>query len=421
MKRIDIDKLQAGDIILTASRTKTGKAVRLASRGIVSHAMICVQHGSIIDSTADGVQAWNLQREFFSDDEDIFGFRLRDELPPVAMARVVDVARSEIGARYSKTEAARSVLGGPKPRNGRQFCSRLVARAYASVGIELVPDQDYCTPEDLRLSPLLVEIDNLAVAVTPEDAGAMANRPNPLQRMRDSQNAVLNAARRLDSRVENFTDLDRLVRERPEWDSAIAQAYRDSGYLDLWRHEIEAHPYRYDLALMEIITDPAMIVDLRGYCVDTISEAYSGGLRFAVNLTHYQAMQGQSERETLGLLIELYEILVRNNERRVETARAWLFRRHPDDVFNHMERVIPHSELWFSIVDRVEPRLGAIARISIQGRQSLEVCSSCGDPGRDYRVANAAEAMPGVPSLRLCPDCVAIRRGFGEQLEEIDW
>lgn len=33
--------------------------------GIVSHAMICVQHGSFIDSTADGVQARNLQRELF--------------------------------------------------------------------------------------------------------------------------------------------------------------------------------------------------------------------------------------------------------------------------------------------------------------------------------------------------------------------
>jgi hypothetical protein len=49
MQRIDIDRLRPGDIILTANRTKAGKLVRVASRGIVSHAMICVQHGSIID------------------------------------------------------------------------------------------------------------------------------------------------------------------------------------------------------------------------------------------------------------------------------------------------------------------------------------------------------------------------------------
>lgn len=363
--------------------------------------MICVQHGSVIDSTAHGVQAWNLQREFFQDDEAILAFRLREPLPPVSIARVVDFARSEIGTRYSKAEAARSVLGGPKPRNTKQFCSRLVARAYASVGVQLVVDHDYCTPEDLRLSPLLIELDDFTETVTPDDIAALEARPNPLQDMRDAQNAVLAAARRFDPRVENFTDVDRVVQAHPEWDAAIAQAYRDSGYLDLWKQELQAHPYRYDLAVMETITGPAMLVDLRNYCIDTIREAYSGGVRFAVNLTHYQAAQSRNQRETLVLLIQLYETLVRNDELRRETARSWLLRHHPSDVAQHMERVMPHSELWFSIVDRVEPRLGAMARVSIQRQRSTEVCSSCGDPALDYRLGNAAEAMPGVPSLRL--------------------
>ena len=129
VKRIKIDRLEPGDIILTASTTKMGKVIRASTGGIVSHAMICVQHGSLIDSTAAGVQAWNLQRELFEDDERVFGFRSREPLPPVTVARIVDFARSEIGARYSKPEAVRSLLGGPKLRNAKQFCSRLVARA----------------------------------------------------------------------------------------------------------------------------------------------------------------------------------------------------------------------------------------------------------------------------------------------------
>ncbi|MCB4860959.1 hypothetical protein K7W03_15305 [Sphingobium sp. PNB] len=63
--------------------------------------------------------------------------------------------------------------------------------------------------------------------------------------------------------------------------------------------------------------------------------------------------------------------------------------------------------------------LGAISRISIQRMGSPDVCSACGDPADDYRLVNAAEAMPGVPSLRLCSDCVGIRRGGGEILEPI--
>lgn len=420
MQRIDIDRLQPGDIILTANRTKAGKLVRVASKGIVSHAMICVQHGSIIDSTADGVQAWNLQREFFRDDEAVFVFRLRNPLLAVEMARVVDFARAEIGTRYSKSEAARSVLGGAKPHGGRQFCSRLVARAYGSVGIQLVSDQDYCTPDDLRKSLLLVELRDVIQSVSVGEMEAIATHPNPLQIMRDAQNALLAAGRKLDPKVENFNDLDRIVQEHPEWDSAIAEAYRDSGYLDIWRHELQLHPYRYDLALMESIAAPEMLADLRSYCIETIREAHSGGVRFAVNMTHYRAAQSESERETLALLIGLYETLVHNHEVRVETARFWLLRHHPADIAEYMERVVPHSELWFLIVDRVEPRLGAIARHSIQSARSTEVCSSCGDPAHDYRLENGADAMPGVPSLRLCDDCVEIRRGFGEVLHAWD-
>ncbi|MBA4163101.1 MAG: hypothetical protein C0510_00490 [Erythrobacter sp.] len=420
MRRIDIDRLRPGDIILTANRTKEGNVVRVASKGVVSHAMICVQHGSIIDSTEEGVQAWNLQREFFREDEAVFAFRLRDPLAPVEMARIIDFARSEIGTRYSKAEAARSVLGGRKPRGSRQFCSRLVAQAYAAVGIQMVPDQDYCTPEDLRNSPLLVELADVTQPVSAEEIEAIAAYPSPLDLMRESHNAVLAAGRRLDPVVENFTDLVRLILDHPEWDATIAHALRGSGYLDVWRHERLAHPYRYDLPLMKSVSDPAMVADLQAYCIETIREAYSGGVRFAVNLTQYQAMQRKSARDTLRILIAHYETLVHEHELRIETARSWLLSHYPDDVARYMERVVPHTPLWFSIVDRVEPRLGAIARLAIRHSESAEVCSSCGDPASDYRLVNAAEAMPGIPSLRLCSDCVAIRRGFGEQLDAFD-
>lgn len=86
-----------------------------------------------------------------------------------------------------------------------------------------------------------------------------------------------------------------------------------------------------------------------------------------------------------------------------------------------MERVEPHSDLWLSIVDRVEPKLGMLARIAIESEQSLEICSSCGDePVNDYRIANSASAMSGVLSLRFCDDCHAIRLSFGEKLEPLD-
>ncbi len=416
MKRVNGDVLKAGDIVLTASRSKLSKGIRLTTRGTVSHAMICVEHWSVIDSTADGVHSKNLQREIFEDDEEVSVFRLRVGLDRLPTRQIVNFARSEIGTRYSKREAVRSVIASTKPRNGREFCSRLVARAYASAGIELVKDSDYCTPEELRRSVMLEEIHDATETVSREELAAWRHRPDAIRMMQDSQNAVLTVARGLDKSVENFSDVDRIVRDHPEWDRAIAQAYRDSGYLDHWRHEQRINPWHYDIDAMEAITRDDRLQDLRAYCIGTVRDEHCGGERFAVNLRHYEDAEKVSGRETLRQLIALYQNLVNSDETRRATARTWLGRHFPADLHEYEARIIPHSDEWFAIVERVEPNLATIARISMAREGSREVCSSCADPARDYRLANAADAMPGVPSLRLCDDCVAIRRGFGEIL-----
>lgn len=422
MKRIKVELLEPGDIVLTADGGKTSRLVRLASKGAVSHAMICVQSGSIIDSTDFGVQAHNIQRELYPADDRVQVFRLCKPLSASRLGAVIDFARSEIGTRYSKIEAARSVLAGPRPRNRQLFCSRLVARAYAHAGIQLVADADYCTPEELRRSALLIELKDMTELGLEEEIDAWAARPNPIAGMQASQNAVLEAARQLDSTVENFTDLDRLVQIRPECDDEIAKVYRDSGYLDLWKSDFRANPWHYDLNEMEKLKTASTIDALRGYCIGTIREFHTGGLRYAVNLVHYRKSLLANDRQTTAQLVVLYERLAHNDQRRRDTALAWLRRNFPEDVKHYLERIMPHSEQWFSIVDRVEPALGQIARMSINRMKSPEFCSACGDPADDYLLVNAAEMMPGVPSLRLCVDCVAIRRKGGEILELLwDW
>ena len=115
--------------------------------------------------------------------------------------------------------------------------------------------------------------------------------------------------------------------------------------------------------------------------------------------------------------VELYETLVQNDQRRREVAYAWLSKHFPDDLKRHMEQIDPHSDHWYSIVDRVEPHLAALSRHAVEAEGGANVCSSCGDePALDYRLVNGAETMPGVPSLRLCEDCIDIRRGMGNVL-----
>jgi hypothetical protein len=420
LRRIKVELLQPGDIVLTATTGKVSKVIRRVSKGIVSHAMICVQHGSTIDSTDNGVQASNIQRELFDSVDTVFVLRLREPLAEVRLHSIIDFARSLVGTRYSKIEAARTVLGGPKPRAKKMFCSRLVARAYAAAGVQLVHDPDYCTPDELRLSPLLHELGDMTEEVSVAELAAWNARPNPIAEMQRAQNEILEVARALDPSVENFDDLDAFVQRHPEHDEAIERAYRESGYLDLWRSDFAINPWHYDLDEMDATTNDRTVEELRDYCISTIREFHTGGLRFAVNLAHYERSVQIDRRRTTSLLVTLYRQLVRNDQARRDVALAWLRRYFPADAKRYLERIVPHSELWFSIVNRVEPRLGAIARMNIERMETDYGCSSCGDAADDYLLVNSAEAMPGVPSLRLCSDCIAIRRDGGEILVPIE-
>ncbi len=420
VRRIKVEALQPGDIVLTATSGKISRLVRRASKGMVSHAMICVQHGSTIDSTDDGVQASNIQRELYDADDYVAVLRLRDPPSDIGLHRLIDFARSEVGTSYSKIEAGRTVVGGPRPRTRKMFCSRLVARAYAAAGIPLVTDPDYCTPEELRTSPLLCEVYDMLEDVSEAELAAWDERPDPIAEMQRLHNEILGFARSIDPSIENFNDLDSFVQQHPEHDEKIARVYRESGYLDLWKADFAINPWHYDIGGMDAITNDRTVADLRDYAISTIREFHTGGLRFAVNLAHYERSQLAGGRQTTSQLVQLYRRLVQNDRARRETALTWLRRRFPDDAKRYLERIAPHSELWFSIIDRVEPRLGMIARMNIEASGDTSGCSACGDPADDYLLVNSADTMPGVPSLRLCSDCVVIRRSGGEILTPID-
>lgn len=168
------------------------------------------------------------------------------------------------------------------------------------------------------------------------------------------------------------------------------------------------NPWHYDLAEMEAVTNGGSMAELREYCVSAVREFHTGGLRFAVYLAAYEEPMQDRPRVTTAQLLYLYRQLVHNDHMRRTVALEWLRRQYPEDAKSELQRIVPHSDHWFSIVDRVEPHLGAIARINIEASGGVDGCSACGDPAEDYLIVNGAEAMPGVPSLRLCADCVGI-------------
>jgi hypothetical protein len=58
MKGLDEIKLQIGDIILTTENHLTSKTIRVATMSDISHAMLYVARGSVIDSTPGEYDGW---------------------------------------------------------------------------------------------------------------------------------------------------------------------------------------------------------------------------------------------------------------------------------------------------------------------------------------------------------------------------
>lgn len=244
MKKLHDDVLAVGDIILTTTNKLDSKAIRRIIKSDISHAMIYVDRFSVIDATGEGVQARNTQRIFFSEDCAIHVLR-----PKVALSRreaevVCDFARLRIGTEYSKREAAATIIGGLNSWSAKQFCSRLVAQAYASIGRQLVRDPNFCSPADIKNSHLLEEIADATEPVTDHEIEEMTRHQDMAQVMRDTINAVLSGIRTRNDEFQNMNDVDAHLINHPEDDASFCEILRASGYLTLWELEMRKNPWQ---------------------------------------------------------------------------------------------------------------------------------------------------------------------------------
>ena len=102
MQAIDDSRLQVGDIVLTTTPLPTSRVIRAVTKSDISHAMLVVAPSSLIDSTADGVHARNPQKMLFEDECAIHALRPLKPLAPGTLQIVIEYARSETGAPYTR-------------------------------------------------------------------------------------------------------------------------------------------------------------------------------------------------------------------------------------------------------------------------------------------------------------------------------
>lgn len=271
---LEISLLEPGDIILTGTKEPASLGVRAATASRYSHAAIWVGD-TLIEATLNGVFSKNPQRLLFDRIDDVAVFRSIGQVPDIG--KFCDYARSKTGTLYALAEAitvrGRSALNMQATR--KQFCSRLVAQAYASCGFNFINLRHpaFCTPRQLSTCRAFRRQANMVHLATDDDI-AYSARPDPGIDHQKNTFAWLNRVRDLVQHaaaippalrdIQSMNDVSRLLQVFPEYDDAVSGFVRDSGYLDDYKVDEDINGWRYDpLALFAVMRnsgDPAEVV-----------------------------------------------------------------------------------------------------------------------------------------------------------------
>lgn len=238
---LNIDKLVAGDIIVTRSTTTLfkrlkSKVIGIATGGEFSHVAIYVGNGSVIEAIPNGVHSHNVLRIPFSCVHDVKVLRLKPEIyNPEVIKNSIAFIRTNHGRQYAFIETIFSTPLFKKSdasTSNKTFCSRLVANAYNNAGLPIVDNSNYASPEDINSSDRLIEIEDVTIYLDkeyqPEDTSELLSQQvtvvNDLfQRLRNASGTD----------IQSFEQAISTVIKSPNLDSIFTKSIDESGYFKL--------------------------------------------------------------------------------------------------------------------------------------------------------------------------------------------
>ncbi|WP_261859280.1 YiiX/YebB-like N1pC/P60 family cysteine hydrolase [Photobacterium sanguinicancri] len=251
MYLLDRTKLKPGDIILTRSNEKNSSLICKITKSDFSHAILHVGESSYIHSDPYGVHSSNIQRLLI--DELRFAKVVRVD-NPVAIEKAIAYARLQVGTSYSKVSAANAFAKVfTKLDAKRQFCSRLVAKAFESAGVRLVANSDACLPQEIADSIFVHEVKDCVYQAEPEEI-EFANSFDPIKKQTEITNSILKSTRKLlGNKIQSLSDITSALIADPKYDNEITKIYESSGYLTMWVYEQERNPWRYSVDLFRAL------------------------------------------------------------------------------------------------------------------------------------------------------------------------
>jgi len=159
------------------------------------HAAIYLGDANLIESNGAYVTMSHIYSYAFREKDHACVLRMKN-LSPVTATDIARNARKQIGREYVDARQFRHVRvlknTDVKDTTNRSFCSRLVAQCYAEERITLVPNADYCEPDDFLQSQMLEPVEDGVVPMTADLVKVVMNQQAYRERVEtDSPNAEM--------------------------------------------------------------------------------------------------------------------------------------------------------------------------------------------------------------------------------------
>jgi hypothetical protein len=320
---LDFDQVNLGDIIISSGTSFGAQFIKAGTWSKDTHAMIYVGHTMIHAVPKGGVFSKNPQRELFKSKDHVKVFRVKNKLSLDTLNSICDHARALVGSIYSVKEAVltkKHAKSSTDAQTKMQFCSRLVAQAYASQDIEIVNNPNYCSPKELSNSSSLQEVKD-AIRKASDDEIKFSKTTDPtLENQKvtyDWLNKSREIANALDFEIQTVNDVSIFIKAHPTQDSVICEFIKNSGYLDHYQCDLKLNPFRYNSEeFIEYFSNEN--IDLENGVIGELEKEPGLIDHFYRNYSAHNQMHKQTSFNYYKLHVELYSnILLLIKERLV--------------------------------------------------------------------------------------------------------
>lgn len=155
------------------------------------HAALYIGDGQLMEANGSHVVMTHIYSYAFREYNHACVLRLK-KYSPITLQNIARNSRMQMGRAYS----TRPFIHVREYKNtdqhdagNRSFCSRLVAQSYAKENVRIVPNADYCEPDDFLQSKLLEDVRDAVVPFT-EDLEKVVMSNQELREEKETDNPI---------------------------------------------------------------------------------------------------------------------------------------------------------------------------------------------------------------------------------------